>query len=176
MVIDALNGDVAQRLGAAEVLARNVKQAEIRGTCLEGLGRLFDDDDAAVRQEAASCFRSFADADLDDYRDLVDAFVRSRALADGYDDLLRALAETTSDLSQQAIAAGEAFTKLEAATAGDRRTAAARHASVLAKVIIRAYNRLIAPHLRERALDVIDELLANQAYGMDRALEEYETN
>jgi hypothetical protein len=172
---DALGGDVALRRGAAEVFAKNVQQAQIRDACVEGLIRLFQDDDAGVREEAATCFRTFADGELGEYTALVDAFVGSSAFADGYDDLLDALADTTADLSEEAVAAGEAFVRLVGQEAADLRTRTARLASVLAKVIIRAYNRVSAAQLRERALDVIDELLANQAYGMDRALEEYES-
>lgn len=172
---DVLAGDVALRRGAAEVFAKNLKQAEIREACVAGLTRLFYDDDAAVRQEAATCFRPFVDAELGDYRALVDAFVDSPAFANGFDDLLDALAGTTADLSEQAIAAGEAFTRLVGAEAGDLRTRTSHLASVLAKIILRAYNRVRSAQLRERALDVVDALLANQAYGMDRALEEYES-
>ena len=172
---EVLAGDVALRRGAAEVFARNLKQAQIRETCVAGLIRLFQDEDAHIRQEAATCFRTFVDAELGDYEALVDGFIDSPAFANGFDDLLDALAGTTANLSEQAIATGEAFIRLVGAEAGDLRTRTAYLASVLAKIILRAYNRVSSAQLRERALDVIDELLANQAYGIDRALEEYES-
>ena len=75
--------DASHRLGVARIASANIAIPECRRWSEETLAELFNDDDAAVRGEAASCFRQLKDEVLDTYGDLIAAFCDSRAFQEG---------------------------------------------------------------------------------------------
>ncbi len=173
----AVEGDVETRKGAAQVFAANVKTATSRSFCLEGLLRLFYDDDAEVRGEAAQCFRYLEDERLDGFRDLIDRFIDSPAFADDHFHLLHAIESSPVDLTRETVAAGRAFI---ARVISQNREEGSRtrplHSSTLSTLLMRAYTRSSSAEVRKEALDVMDDLLAAQVYGIERELERFEAN
>ncbi len=95
---EALCGNPRQRLGTAQVAARNVGVREFRDWCEERLLFLFNDDDGKVRQETASCFGRLPAETLESYEGLVEAFCDSKAFANGAFQLLHALEESSGHL------------------------------------------------------------------------------
>ena len=79
---EALSGSAPQRLGAAQVAAANIAAPKHRAWCEQSLASLFEDEDAKVRSEAASCFRALEAEALDAYSDLLETFCNSRAYQD----------------------------------------------------------------------------------------------
>ncbi len=80
LVDKAMAGGRGHRLGVARVAAANCAVPSYRVWCGKVLAKLFDDDAAEVRREAASCFRHLADDALDASAELIESFCRSRAL------------------------------------------------------------------------------------------------
>ena len=74
------SGHARSRLGVAQVAAANVAPPEHRVWCESRLTTLFDDPDADVRGEAASCFNHFPDEVLDTCGALVESFCNSRGV------------------------------------------------------------------------------------------------
>ena len=93
-----LSGSEPQRIGAAQVMAANVKVATCRSFCEDALVGLFNDHSEKVRSEAANCFRRFEGNDFVGYEHLIAQFVLSDAFPESPFPLLIALERTTAKL------------------------------------------------------------------------------
>jgi hypothetical protein len=166
LVDQALNGPAAARQGVAQVAAANLGEAAFAEFLEELLRRLFVDDERSVRDAASDCFRQLEPEQVGEHRQLIHDFVKSQAFADDPGDLFYALEKSTQPVPEEAIAACRAFIS----TAGDLASRAAFDASSATNLILAAYVQAKNQEQQENALDVIDELIANRAYGVDRAL------
>src|SRR5262249_53310515 len=95
---EAFAGSAKQRLGVAQVAAANIGFTECRPWCEPRLTTLFNDEDADVRREAATCFRHLEAAVLDQYADLIQAFCDSKAFRDDSFSILHVLEKSVRRL------------------------------------------------------------------------------
>lgn len=161
------------RQGAAGVYAANVATAHLREECEQALLTLFHDPESTVRGEAAECFRGFAGSDLGNFADLVTGFLDSPAFQEHHFDVLRALDETSATMPEVMCLACERFVEKVGAEGGDIRTAAAAHAEMVCRLALRVYATSHEPGLRTRALNVIDQMMKYNYYGLDQAIGAY---
>lgn len=167
-----LSGSEAQRVGAAQVCAANLRTASYRELCEQALARLFSDADEQVRKEAATCFNHFDAAQLNEFAGLIEAFVQSQAFVDGYDSLIRALERTTSKLPGAALLAFNRFIETVGYEAGDIRTSASADAHIVSNLVIRFYAQTAGdPEQQARCLDLLDRMTQLGALGLDKALD-----
>ena len=170
LVEEALRGGTRSRLGVAQVAAANCAVPECRAWCRESLIALFDDEDAEVRHEAASCFRNMAGDALDHAPALITAFCDSRAYQDDSGSLLDLLEDARGRLPGETCVACETFLDRFAGEATDMRTKRAE-AHTLATLIFRTYQQHLHDQWTARTLDLIDRLYAE---GIVEAYEEME--
>lgn len=174
LVKSALDGSPAMRLGAAQVYSANLGDASLRGAVTTALITLFDDDDPKVRDEAGTCFRSISSDQLDRVEDLVDAYAASAAIADNPGDVLRALDETTCEVPESGLRVCRRIIELAGPELGDISTHWAAEADEINRVVLRIYAQSTDADIQRAALDLIDSIVATGAYGIDKALSEYE--
>ena len=93
-----LRGTDYQRLGASQVFAANVKVKP--DFCKYKLMDFFSDQDEQVRKEAAGCFRHLIEEDLDEFADLIEAFIESPAFDLDSHDLIWAMKKATGKLPE----------------------------------------------------------------------------
>ena len=168
------SGSKAQRLGAAEVYAANLKLSAHRSVSEDMLGELFCDSDVEVRHEAARCFYGFEGRELMEYEDLTIKYIQSPAFESEHNPLFSALEKTTADIPEVVLMACERVFELAAAKTGDLSTAVAGTSSTIAKLIVRVYSRTTNPSLRSRCLDLIDKMSIYGAYGLDAITDEFD--
>ena len=169
-----LSGSEPQRIGAAEVMAANVKVATYRSFCSDALVTLFKDPSEEVRSEAANCFRRFEGDDLVGYEDVIAQFVPSDAFIESRFPLLMALERTTAKLPEVTLLACERFIDVAGLAAGDISTRESGDANTVIKLTLRIYQQRSDDVIRSRSLNVIDNLMEHGAYGINDALEEFE--
>ena len=174
LVTVCLDGSEFQRLGVAEVMAVNVMSATYRSSCEVSLAQLFDDPSSEVRAAASRWFDRLEGGELGSYSNLVEQFVVSTAFVGNEFHLLRALEETTADLSDIALSACERLVNVAGPAASDISTSHDRHAEHVVQLALRAYRRRSDQAIRGRSLDVIDSLMENGAFGIEQALENFE--
>lgn len=159
------------RRGVAQVAAASLGEAAY-AELLEGLlQRLFRDDASSVRQAAGECFRQLEPDQVAMHRGLIRDFIRTPAFADDPGDLFDALEKSAEPIPQEAIDACRAFIAIAGRASGDFATRAAFDASNATNLILAAYLQAKDQTQADEALDVIDELVANRAYGVEQALE-----
>ena len=158
LVDEALHGDARHRLGIAQVAAANIAISECRRWSEEILVELFNDDDAAVRGEAASCFRHLKDDVFDTYGDLIEAFCDSRAFQEGSSSILRTLEKSLGRLPGTTCLVCEKFLDRFADEARDIRTRRAGDTFTLAKLVFRTYQQHQNDEWTCRSLNLIDHL------------------
>ena len=169
-----LSGSEAQRIGAAQVLAANVKTAAFRSFCEEALKKLFNDCNDEVRSEAAQCFSRFEGTQLEEFEHLIAQFVSSDAFQQNYTHLLMALEETTAELPAVTLTACERFVDIAGLASSDTGTGTAWSADTVTKLTLRIYQQSKEDTIRARSLNLIDKLMENSAYGINEALENFE--
>ncbi|MDP9440475.1 MAG: hypothetical protein M3P49_17340, partial [Actinomycetota bacterium] len=169
-----LSGTEAQREGAAEVYAVNLRTARHRSVCEDALARLFDDESEKVRSAASKCFYRFRDNELGQYEDLIGVFIQSDTFAAEHGQLIHALEETTAELPRVTVLACERFLDIVGNDAADIRTSAAGLADDVVQILVRTYNQSRNPKTQARCLDLFDRMAQLGVYGVDRALEHYE--
>ena len=169
-----LSGSEAQRTGAAEVMAANVKTAAFRSFCEDALIKLFNDCNNDVRSEAAQCFSRFKGTQLEEYEQLIAQFVSSDAFQQNYVHLIMALEETTAKLPEVTLTACERFIDFAGPASSDIGTGTAFSADSVTKLTLRIYQQSTDDTIRARCLNLIDKLMEHSAYGIDEALENFE--
>ena len=158
LVDDALNGGTGHPLGVAQVAAANVAVPECRAWSETMLRTLFDDDDADVRREAASCFGQLRDETINTYGELIAAFCDSRAYQDDSFWILHKLEESRGWLPGTTCMVCDKFLDRFAGEARDIRTHRAGDARTVAKLIFRTYQQHQQDEWTGRSLDLIDRL------------------
>ena len=154
---EALRGCVAHRLGVAKVASTGIAYPVYRAWCEARLGALFNDEDARVRREAASCFTNLGDGALSTYEDLIRAFCDSRA-CDNSIAILRRLEESRGRLpGMTCVVCGKLLDRLSDA-ARDVPTKRLENARAVVKIVFRTYQQHQSDEWTCRSLDLIDRL------------------
>ncbi|MCY4090690.1 MAG: hypothetical protein OXF62_07720 [Caldilineaceae bacterium] len=169
-----LSGSDSQRIGAAQVMAANVKTATYRSLCEEALIKLFNDCNDEVRSEAALCFSRFEGTQLEEYEHLVAQFVSSDAFQQNYTHLMMALEETSAKLPGVTLSACERFVDIAGLASSDISSGTAWSADTVTKLTLRIYQQSTEDTIRARSLNLIDKLMEKSAYGINEALENFE--
>jgi hypothetical protein len=173
LVNAALAGSEHERLGVADVAAANVTHEEFSEVAELWACTLFTDASSEVRREAATAVSSLPPESLGDHRELLRSFLASPSFDDNPGLFFRHLAESATVPADLQLDACERYVQSAKGAAGDLRTAAAASAGDVSRIAVRVHDQGDAK-IREKALDIIDELLKVAAYGIGEAIEKYE--
>jgi hypothetical protein len=165
-------GTVTQRIGAAKVCAANLTSAGYRARCEQQLVAFFDDPSKEVRDAAAAVVRRFEGDGMREYALLIAAFNRSTAGEENVDDLLFAFSEMTSVAADIALDACAEILERMASGDPDARLQGL-HADQVSQILVRVYADGDAA-VMNRALDLIDQSLELNLYGVSRALADHD--
>jgi hypothetical protein len=173
----ALSGDVATRLGSAEIAEANLTHPDCTQWCVEALIKLFDDPDREVRVEAARCFWHLwkqPEVPLGNFHALIAAFLASMAFADSPTMLLHALEGTRQQIPEITLDVCERFVGKCAARARDIRTAHAADEATVGTLVFRSYAQFQSQPVRLRALLLIDRMCEEGLHSASKGLLEFE--
>ena len=173
----ALTGKLGCRIGAAEVASQNLVLPSCRSWCEPALLRLFNDEDESVRRNAAHCFWYLChqpELQLADFDALISYFLFSQSFAEEPTFLLNALDNTRQRVPKTILDVCETFVAKCSEQARDIRTAIAGDEMLAGKLVFRAYAQLEAQPLRNRALNLIDEMCAEGLQSAGQHLTEFD--
>ena len=171
---ETLEGNARHRLGVAQVATANIAVPECRDWSEATLITLFDDEDAEVRREAASCFRRLHDQALDTYGALIAAFCDSKAFQEDSYYLVHALEESMERLPGMTCQVCERFLGRFADKARDASTGHFADAPAVARVIFRTYQQHQNDEWTSRSLDLIDRLCLEGIGDVGSQFEQFE--
>ena len=165
-----LSGSESQRLGVIDVLADMLPVEDRRDRYISVVAVALDDEHESVRREASRAFFGLKGSPLEPYRQLFEAFARSRALGDSAYSALQALEGAVERLPETALVLCERFVELHGSTAGDIRTAAAGDVGQVTQILLRLRTQSSDQSQRTRCLDLVDVLIRQGAVGIDDSL------
>lgn len=169
------DSDARIRRGVAKVLAARAVSSRYRERCAAGLERLFNDDDADVRQEAAKVFWRIHDSQMADLEAVAYAFLSSAGFQGNHHHFLHALEVSTADVVDLVLATADRMVSSYGAQLGDLRGRVGGDSRNLSGLLLRVLGRLDADRERvNRALDMLDVMLEAGAWGVTEALETVE--
>ncbi len=169
----ALDGDQATREGLAGVLAASVS-AVMKPELKQSLLRLFNDEDEAVRDAAASAFWTLRSSSLVGLEDLMFGFIESRSFQKNAGKLVHALSESPAAAPAVVLALSRKFIDALGDRVGDIRYAESIDAETLSSLLIQNYAESPSETEQSTTLDLIDEMLRLNAYRMEETLREFE--
>lgn len=165
-----LNGPMIWRRGAAHVYARSIVTT-FEATCVAGLTRLCDDEEAEVRRAVGDVFRHLRDEHIVTLRPFIETFVSSRALYDGF-------RHATDYLSDRALLDPEWSLSIAARILGNEKPESRTWfggAENLVRLILRVYT---APEsnatLREKAMNLFDRFMQRYTGETQMVLHEWD--
>jgi hypothetical protein len=170
LVDAALNGDEATRAGVMVVFADNVSNPTRRDRIFTVLNRGFGDPSHQVRSNAARAFYQLDKQRLDEHTALLEAFANSDSLRDNAGVVLHMLDEVRQPLPPVVLDICEGFVQAHGAAIGDITTAAAGEAMFIVHLVLRLHAQHNDPDIRRRCLDLVDQLVAIRAHGIDQDL------
>ena len=171
---EALRGGVHHRLGVAQIAAANIAIPEYRAWAEATLVTLFNDDDAEVRSEAASCFRHLGDETLDTYEGLITVFCDSKAYQENSFSILHLLEESLGRLPGMTCVVCKRFLDRFADEARDVRTSRSADTHTVAKLIFRTYQQHQNDEWASPSLDLIDRLCLEEIASAEGEFEQFE--
>ena len=174
LVSECRDGSEPLRLGVTQVAAANIANQQYREELKAILLEAFLDPNEEVRSAASGVFGRIEGEDHSDYRDLLLRFLESPITEDGYDLIFRYLSSASGDISHEAVLVCEKFLCKYGSEIGNIQTSAARHADAVTTLAIRAHEQTDDDATRERALNIIDQLVSVNAYHIDEALDQFE--
>jgi hypothetical protein len=174
LVNEAMSGTAPQRHGVADVAAANIGHAECRAWCETRLVQFFNDTDAEVRKEAATCFRHLEKEPLEAYESLIIDFCESAAYQDDSSSILHMLEGSIHRLPGITCTVCEKFLDRFSSEAADISTSRAADSPTVAKLIFRTYHQHQQDSLARRCLDLIDQMCLEGLRDVKDQLEEYE--
>ena len=174
LVDEALRGDARLRLGVADVALANIVDPQCRTWCEVKLAKLFNDDDADVRREAASCFDAVGHETLETFDDLIATFCDSRAFQEDSVSILQVLEKSQGQLPGTTCDVCEKFLDRFSDGARDIRTSRASDAHDVTELAFRTYQQHQDDEWTARALDLIDRLCLEGTHDAEREFERFE--
>jgi hypothetical protein len=174
MVDECIKGDDAMRKGVVEIASTNVFTSNCREFSAMILKQYFNDPIKEIRDIAARCFGNTENRELESCRELIKEFIGSKAFPENVDDLVQTFKDSTADISEEIINLCEAVFSLfekEQVKTGDRLY---YEIDQVAELVIRSYRQNNKEEYKTRCLDMIDNLLSINNYGITRELEKYE--
>ena len=158
------------RAGAAYIYAHNLSDKTIGGACEERLRTLFMDESAQVRQAASRWWTALEPDELASRGPLISAFAESMGSDDDVGILAYRLKEARRPLPAEICTLAEQMVRAYGTRAASVENRQAGAAHMLAPLLVRLHEQASDPLLRERILNVIDEMLQVGFWGIDEQL------
>jgi hypothetical protein len=171
---EAMHGHASQRCGVAEVAAANIALTECRTWCEPRLLQLFNDHDANVRRQVASCFRRLEQAPLEDYEALIVAFCDSPAYHEDSFSILHVLEKSVRRLPGITCFVCEKFLARFSDEAKDIRIPRVGDIHMVVKLLFRTYHQHQRDQWAPRCLELIDRMCLEGIQDVSKGLEEFE--
>jgi hypothetical protein len=165
---DVLSGeDTAVRVGAADVAAQRLTHTANAELALTTLTTFMHDPSQEVREKAAGVADALRDRPLRPYERAVMELIESPTFEHAVTPLLHTLQHAPDRVDDLALLCAQRFVERMGTAAADIRTHAAADARTVGQIVIRGLAQTRTVNQRAALLDVIDQLILLDAYGVE---------
>ena len=174
--VDKLIGDPRPtvREAAIEVFARSIAVAR-KERCVAVVATGLKDSVKEVREAAGQVFHETPSLPFDGLSPLLTALIEGAAITDHAGTMaLHWLAISRRRLPVLALDVCEAFMAAAGKDVGDIRTHASADSREIVRIVLRLHGQHSDPAVRDRCLDLVDQLLLHRAHGIEQGLEEHD--
>ena len=161
-----MSPDAATRKGVATVCAHRLPHTTNAAVAERALTQLVNDDDDKVRAATAEVAGALRDERLRPFAGILMTLISSDAYSDAVPQLLITLEHAPDRVDALVTACARRFVDVHGADVGNMATGAAGEAREVGQLVFRAYAQATTARGRGEALDLIDRLLALNAYGV----------
>jgi len=164
------SSSITHRRLMAGVAADVITWADNRNRADVILRKLFYDEDAQVRSQAAEVFRSIEPAEFEPVRELANCFLKSPAFDENSFTFLKMLEDTTCDVLDLILEAShQMITRI--VKSGKQYGKHGDNVHMLQDLLKREYSSSESDMIaRRKILDLIDLMLLHDIYGVDRII------
>lgn len=166
--------DAATRRGVAAGCAHQIRSSTNFAATEESLKRLMNDHDEAVRKAAAEVAGVLRGERLRPFTRVLSALISSESFPDAVPQLLITLERAPDRIDGLVIACARRFVEVHGEDIGNMATGASGDAREVGQLVFRAYAQASPATRRSEALDLIDQLLMLNAYGVAELVESSE--
>lgn len=173
MVEICLKGSKSQQIGVAEVFSVNIRNKDLRKTCEDYLLLVLESDYKEVRQIAANCFSKIQGNDLNDYWDFVLKYVKTKGFKENVTFLLSALREI-NDVKHEIVFQICSLLIDLVEKENINYSKGYYYGETLSKLIMKIYRQAADEKIKEKSLDIIDNMMKKEVYGIHKIISEDE--
>lgn len=170
----ALSGDFYVRKGVAQLTAEHFINTSNNELATETLIHLMNDEVEEVRKETAEVASRLRHHPLKPFDRLLIALIDSSSYAHAATQLLITLDQASDKVDELVLKASQRFLSVFGNDAADIRTGVAGDASYVTRLVVRGLAQSHDRGHRAALLDVLDQLLELNVYGIDTAITEAE--
>ncbi|MCB1563302.1 MAG: ATP-binding protein [Alphaproteobacteria bacterium] len=160
---------------ASEVASSGYAYVHFKEITQNKLKMYFEHEDEHVRRNATEVFQHIRQTEIAENKELIDSYLKSKAFKeDDSSDFLRLLKESSSDVHEYVIEAAEKIIS-KSKEPIDSRQNRHRDYMYLDDLLEREYAASEdSPDLRDRYLDIIDDMLKLEIYGSEKIVKSHE--
>lgn len=158
--------DAATRKGLATVCAHRLSNTTNSAAAMNALQVFVNDSDTTVRASAAEVAGALRGKPLRPFRGVLTDLIASDAFSDATPQLLITLERAPDRVDDLVTACARRFVDMHGADIGNISTRAAGDAHEVAHLVFRGYAQATSATRRRQALDLIDQLLQFNAFGI----------
>jgi hypothetical protein len=163
--------DAATRRGVAAACAHRLPFSTNVAVAEDSLERLMNDHDEVVRKAVAEVAGVLRNERLRPFTRVLSALISSESFPDAVPQLLITLERAPDRIDALVTACARRFVEVHGEDIGNMATGAAGDAREVGQLVFRAYAQATSGTRRREALDLIDQLLALNAYGVAELVE-----
>ncbi|OEV10906.1 NACHT domain-containing protein [Streptomyces nanshensis] len=168
------SSDPARREGAARLCAHMLPNTEDAAFARQAFESFMDDPDASVQKAVGEVAGALRGKHLRSVKHSLTRLISSASFTASLPQLFITLQQAPDRVDDLVLECSRRFIEIEGADAGDIRTSAAADARYVGELLIRAYAQALRRSTRRKVLDVIDQLLEIEAFGVAELVEKSE--
>lgn len=169
---DAVALDTHVRAGVAGMCSAMFDHTSNPDLAIETLTDLMNDEADEVRKAVASLAPRLRDKKLRPFANLLSELIASDSYSESTPQLFLTLQHAPDRVDDLSLQAAQRFLKVHGKDAGDLRTGAAGDSSYVSELVVRGLAQSRSTQERGALLDVLDQLLEIDAYGIAKVIDE----
>lgn len=164
------HGSEEMRSSMVSVYSQNISNSQVGERCAVELKAYFDDESDLVKTKVSRAFNQMKGDRIQELQGFVSAYIESKAFLCEPESLLDSLEDSLTKLPDLVIRAIERVLESAEKDANSGSNPGSHTEMDVSKLVMRLYDQTESPKLKNRCLDLIDDLERNGYLGIGEEL------